>query len=54
MEKKSNNYSPISTDTKLLEILKEISAKGHNAEVKQNRDGTWTVYDVKKEKTMVM
>lgn len=54
MEKKNNNYSAISTDSKLLEILKKISAKGHNAEVKQNGDGTWTVYDVKKEKTMVM
>lgn len=54
MEKRSNNYSTISTDTKLLEILKKISTKGHNAEVKQNRDGTWTVYDVKKEKTMII
>lgn len=54
MEKRSNNYSTISTDTKLLEILKKISTKGYNAEVKQNRDGTWTVYDVKKEKTMII
>lgn len=40
-------------DFELLKKLKEISAKGHNAEVKQNKDGTWVVYDVKKEKMMI-
>lgn len=49
MDKKTN----ATTDEKLLETLKKISAKGHNAEVKQNKDGSWIIYDVKKEKTMV-
>lgn len=40
-------------DKKMVEEVKRISAKGHNAEVKQNRDGTWTIYDVKKEKKKV-
>lgn len=40
-------------DKKMVEEVKRISAKGHNAEVKQNQDGTWTIYDVKKEKKKV-
>lgn len=40
-------------DMQVLDLIKKISAKGHNAEVKQNKDGTWTIYDVKKEKTTV-
>lgn len=52
--KQDTNCNSVSTDSKLLEILKRISKKGNNAEVKQNRDGTWTVYEVKKQKTLVM
>ena len=49
MDRKQNKYE----DEQLLVILKQISAKGHNAEVKQNKDATWVVYDVTKEKRMV-
>jgi hypothetical protein len=49
MDRKRDKYE----DEQLLVMLKQISAKGHNAEVKQNRDGTWVVYEVKKEKRMV-
>ncbi len=49
MDRKNSKHE----DEKLLVILKEISAKGHNAEVKQDKDGTWVVYDVSKEKKMV-
>lgn len=40
-------------DQQLLKKLKRISAKGNNAEVKQNRDGTWVIYEVKKIKEVV-
>ena len=33
--------------------LKRISARGNNAEVKQDRDGNWIVYEVKKIKAVV-
>lgn len=38
---------------KLLSKLKRISARGNNAEVKQDRDGNWIVYEVKKIKAVV-
>ena len=41
------------SDEELLKKLKEISAKGHNAEVKQDKNGKWVVYEVKKENTTV-
>lgn len=37
----------------LLLRLVKISEKGNHAEVKKNRDGTWTVYEVKKKKEVV-
>lgn len=40
-------------DRKMVEEVKRISAKGHNAEVKQSKDGKWIVYEVKKDKKMV-
>lgn len=42
------------SDKKMVEEVKRISAKGHNAEVKQDRkSGKWIVYDVSKDKKMV-
>lgn len=40
-------------DDKLLCILKRISAKGKNAEVKMDKNGKWIVYEVSKERTLV-
>ena len=40
-------------EQKLLIKLKRISARGNNAEVKQDRDGNWIVYEVKKIKAVV-
>lgn len=41
-------------DKKMVEEVKRISAKGHNAEVKQDsKSGKWIVYDVSKNKKMV-
>lgn len=34
-------------DDKLLSILRRISAKGKNAEVKMDKNGKWIVYEVK-------
>lgn len=49
MDRKNNRNN----DLELLKKLKEISSKGNNAEVKQNKDGTWVVYEVKKDKTLI-
>lgn len=40
-------------DDKLLNLLRRISAKGKNAEVKMDKSGKWIVYEVSKEKTLV-
>ncbi|MDD3416453.1 MAG: hypothetical protein PHY47_21020 [Lachnospiraceae bacterium] len=40
-------------EQQLIHRLKDISARGYNAEVKQNVDGTWTIYEVKKKKEKV-
>lgn len=40
-------------EKKLLSKLKRISARGNNAEVKQDRNGNWIVYEVKKTKAVV-
>lgn len=40
-------------DDKLLNILRRISAKGKNAEVKLDKNGKWIVYEVSKEKKLV-
>ena len=42
------NKSEAEREQKLLIKLKRISARGNNAEVKQDRDGNWIVYEVKK------
>lgn len=47
------NKSEAEREQKLLSKLKRISAKGNNAEVKQDRDGNWIVYEVKKTKAIV-
>lgn len=47
------NSKKVTSEEKLIALLKKISAKGHNAEVKQDKNGTWIVYDVKKERTQV-
>ena len=41
------NKSEAEREQKLLSKLKQISARGNNAEVKQDRDGNWVVYEVK-------
>ena len=46
------NKSEAEREQKLLK-LKRISARGNNAEVKQDRDGNWIVYEVKKIKAVV-
>ena len=38
------NKSEAEREQKLLSKLKQISARGNNAEVKQDRDGNWVVY----------
>ena len=40
-------------DEKMVAELKRISAKGNNAEVKQNKNGEWIVYEVRKDKKKV-
>lgn len=40
-------------DEKMVAEIKEISAKGNNAEVKQDKDGNWIVYEVSKKKKKV-
>lgn len=40
-------------EKKLINKLKDISARGNNAEVKLNHDGSWTIYEVKKKKEKV-
>ena len=47
------NKSEAEREQKLLIKLKRISARGNNAEVKQDRDGNWIVYEVKKIKAVV-
>ena len=47
------NESEAEREQKLLNKLKRISARGNNAEVKQDRDGNWIVYEVKKTKAGV-
>lgn len=47
------NKSEAEREQKLLSKLKQISARGNNAEVKQDRDGNWVVYEVKKTKAIV-
>ena len=47
------NKSEAEREQKLLSKLKRISAKGNIAEVKQDRDGNWIVYEVKKTKAIV-
>lgn len=46
------NKSEAEREQKLLSKLKRISAKGNNAEVKQDRDGNWIVYEVKKQRLL--
>jgi hypothetical protein len=38
------------TEKEILSIVKEITARGNNAEIKKNVDGSFTVYEVKKKK----
>ena len=47
------NKSEAEREQKLLSKLKQLSARGNNAEVKQDRDGKWVVYEVKKTKAIV-
>lgn len=47
------NKSEAEREQKLLIKLKRISARGNNAEVKQDRDENWIVYEVKKIKAVV-
>lgn len=51
----SNNCKNLVSEKEqqLIHRLKDISARGNNAEVKQNADGTWTIYEVKKKKEKV-
>lgn len=46
------NESEAEREQKLLNKLKRISARGNNAEVKQDRDGNWIVYEVKKQRLL--
>ena len=47
------NKSEAEREQKLVSKLKQIYARGNNAEVKQDRDGNWVVYEVKKTKAIV-
>ena len=47
------NESEAEREQKLLSKLKRISARGNNAEVKQDREENWIVYEVKKIKAVV-
>ncbi|MBR1810127.1 MAG: hypothetical protein IJ766_00565 [Clostridia bacterium] len=54
-QKKGNaTYTPddaeriTETDARVIKKIKRILAKGNNAEVKMKKDGTLTVYEVKK------
>lgn len=40
-------------DENMLKEVKEISKRGNNAEVKQEKDGTWVIYEVHKKKKKV-
>lgn len=40
-------------DQKMVEQVKEISAKGNHAEVKQDSKGEWVIYEVRKTKKKV-
>lgn len=40
-------------DKKMLLEMKRISKKGNNAEVKQDKNGDWVIYEVHKTKTKV-
>ena len=44
----SKSISP--SDIRVLDAIKQITLKGDNAEVKQKKDGTLSVYAVKKSK----
>lgn len=45
------NFKIISpSDIRVLDAIKQITRKGDNAEVKQKKDGTLSVYAVKKSK----
>lgn len=48
---KSQNATSISSnDIRVLNAIKQITRKGDNAEVRQTKDGTLSVYAVKKSK----
>lgn len=40
-------------DVHLVEECKRIVEKGNSAEVKKSKDGSWVVYEVKKERKQV-
>lgn len=40
-------------DSKMVAEVKSISARGNNAEVKQDKNGKWIVYEVQKKKKKV-
>lgn len=46
------NKTEAEREQKLLSKLKRISARGNNAEIKQDRDGNWIVYEVKKQRLL--
>lgn len=35
-------------EQRIIEIIRKIVNSGSNAEIKKNKDGTWNVYEVKK------
>ncbi|MCD7825475.1 MAG: hypothetical protein LUH14_05885 [Clostridiaceae bacterium] len=43
-----NSPAEAQSDAWVLKTLREITSRGNNAEVHQKRDGTLTVYEVKK------
>lgn len=45
-----NATSISSSDMRVLDAIKQITRKGDNAEVRQTKDGTISVYAVKKSK----
>ena len=40
-------------DIRLVEECKRIIEKGNNVEIKKSKDGSWVVYEVKKERKQV-
>lgn len=40
-------------DIRMVEECRRIVDKGHSAEVKKGKDGSWVIYDVKKERKVV-